>query len=509
MSDAAIDLDDVQGTILRGYRVNLARHFVLTITDAAATGKLIAALVHGDNGLPAVTTARRKVPKPAIFTNMCLTATGLATLGISAQQLASFDPAFQRGATDPASAATVGDVGPSAPQHWIGGLHDGAQVHILLSVWATDSSDALEDASARLRAAFVGSVTELYVQDGAEFPDRSVHFGYRHGIAQPAIIGAPPRKRYARDAQAPVPAGEFLLGHLNAAGGTYRVLPAELSTNSSYAVFRILEQDVAGFEAMLARYAAETGIDTELLAANMLGRWRNGNPLTLAPAAQGTPLPDAQLNNFDFVSADPATDDTLGLKCPIGAHIRRNNPRDAAVIGTDSTHHRIVRRSMPYGPQYDLSRHDPAAQDVARPGAARPGAARPDQPARGLIGYFINASIRNQFEFLSSEWNRRSDFVKAATGPEGPAAGNAGYNISGEDVFLGVNDPATSSFTLAGKGPKGSANHTLRGFSRLVTTRGGVYCFFPSIKGLLFLAALQDQPARQSQRVAASEKPAS
>ncbi|MDM5182038.1 hypothetical protein PO883_33225, partial [Massilia sp. DJPM01] len=135
--------------------------------------------------------------------------------------------------------------------------------------------------------------------------------------------------------------------------------------------------------------------------------------------------------------------------------------------------------------------------------------ARPDQPARGLIGYFINASIRNQFEFLSSEWNRRSDFVKAATGPEGPAAGNAVYNISGEDVFLGVNDPATSSFTLAGKGPKGSANHTLRGFSRLVTTRGGVYCFFPSIKGLLFLAALQDQPARQSQRVAASEKPAS
>ncbi|NHZ34088.1 Dyp-type peroxidase [Massilia rubra] len=469
MSDSAIDLDDVQGVILHGYRVKLVRHFVLTITDAGATGRLIAALVRGDHGLPAITTARRIAPKPALFMNICFSASGLAALGISAQQLASFDAAFRRGATDPASAATVGDVGPSAPQHWIGGLHDGARVHILLSLWATDSHAALEDASARLRAAFTNGVTELYVQDGAEFPDRTVHFGYRHGIAQPTIIGVP-RKRDAPDAQPPVPAGEFLLGHRNAGGGTYRVLPDELSSNSSYAVFRILEQDVAGFEAMLARFSAQTGIDIEMLAAKLLGRWRNGNPLTLTPTAQGAPLPDAQLNSFEFVGSDPATNDTLGLKCPIGAHIRRNNPRDAAVIGTDSTHHRLMRRSMPYGPQYDPD--------------------HPDTHARGLIGFFINASIRNQFEFLSSEWNRRDDFVKSATGPEGAAAGNAVYNISGEDFLAGVNDPASSAFTLPGKGPKGSANRTLDGFSRLVTTRGGVYCFFPSIKGLLYLAQL-------------------
>ncbi|HEX8615606.1 MAG TPA: hypothetical protein VF800_30345 [Telluria sp.] len=470
MSDSAIDLDDVQGIILRGYRVNLVRHVVLTMTDAGATGKLIGALVRGSAGLPMITTARRIEPKPAAFINISFSAAGLAALGVTGGQLASFDPAFQRGATDPVTAAMVGDVGASAPERWIGGLNNAARVHILLSLWVASSAEVMEDVSARLRAAFVGSVTELYVQDGGEFPDRTVHFGYRHGIAQPTIIGAPPRKRDAPDAQPPVPAGEFLLGHVNAAGGTYRVLPEELSTNSSYGVFRILEQDVAGFEAMLARYAAETGIDTELLAAKILGRWRNGNPLTLAPGAQGTPLPEAELNNFDFVSTDPARDDTLGLKCPIGAHIRRNNPRDAAVIGTDSTHHRLVRRSMPYGPQYDP--------------------ARPDAQARGLIGFFINASIRNQFEFLTSEWNRRDDFVKSATGPEGPAAGNAVYNISGEDFLAGVNNPASSSFTLPGKGPKGSANRTLHGLSRLVTTRGGVYCFFPSIKGLLYLAAL-------------------
>ncbi|NHZ87774.1 peroxidase [Massilia sp. CCM 8733] len=470
MNDSAIDLDDVQGVIVRGYRVKLVRHFVLTITDAAAASKLIEALVRGRAGFPTITSARLIAPKPASFVNISFSAAGLAALGLTAAQLASFDPAFQRGAADPVTAATVGDVGPSAPERWIGGLDNAARVHIVLSLWVASSAAVMETVSAQLRSAFVGGVSELYVQDGSEFPDNAVHFGYRHGIAQPTIIGMPPRKRDAPDAQPPVPAGEFLLGHLNAAGGTYRVLPQELSSNSSYGVFRILEQDVAGFEAMLARYAAETGIDPEMLAAKLMGRWRNGNPLTLAPTAQGTPLPDAELNKFDFVSSDAAKDDTLGLKCPVGAHIRRNNPRDAAVIGTGSTHHRLVRRSMPYGPQYD-----PAGVDTQ---------------ARGLIGFFINASIRNQFEFLSSEWNRRDDFVKSATGPEGAAAGNAVYNISGEDVLGGVNDPATSSFTLAGKGPKGSANRTLGGFARLVTTRGGVYCFFPSIKGLLYLARL-------------------
>ena len=176
------------------------------------------------------------------------------------------------------------------------------------------------------------------------------------------------------------------------------------------------------------------------------------------PDSAGSVLPVDQLNNFTYVNtANPAQDDTLGLKCPIGSHIRRNNPRNAAVVGTDSTHHRIVRRAMPYGPPYDP--------------------ARPDAPPRGLVGFFINASISNQFEFLTSQWNDRSDFVKSAMGPGGSSAGNAVYNISGEDVFLGVNDPPHSSFTLAAPGAKGANNTVLKGFTRTITTRGGV--FFP------------------------------
>jgi hypothetical protein len=144
------------------------------------------------------------------------------------------------------------------------------------------------------------------------------------------------------------------------------------------------------------------------------------------------------------------------------------------VVGTDSTHHRIVRRAMPYGPAYDLA--NPSAPSNSEP--------------RGLIGFFINGSVQNQFEFLTSQWNDQSDFVKSAVGPGGSNDGNAVFNISGEDVFLGVNDPSSSSFTLAAVGKNGTGNTNLTGFGRTITTRGGVYCFFPSISGLGYLASL-------------------
>ena len=124
---------------------------------------------------------------------------------------------------------------------------------------------------------------------------------------------------------------------------------------------------------------------------------------------------------------------------------------------------------MPYGPPND---------DV-----------KPGDPPRGLIGYFINASITNQFEFLTGQWNLTSEFVKAATAPGHPDDGNAYFNISGQDPFLGVNDPSASSFTLAKLREQGG-NTVLTGFSRMVTTRGGAYLFLPSVSGLRYLAAL-------------------
>jgi deferrochelatase/peroxidase EfeB len=470
MATPEIDYADVQGTVLRGYRVDLARHFILQVTDPAAAGAFVGALADGTGGVPGVTTAARWTSKPECFVNVGFTAPGLAALGVTQAQLATFDLAFQAGAASESASAMVGDVGTSAPAGWLGGADTWRNAHVVLSLWVHKDPAVLERVSARLRAAFAAGMKELLSHDATALPDNQVHFGYRDNIAQPTVVGAPPRKHAVPDDQPPVPTGEFLLGFANAGGGTYSVQPAALSLNGSYAAFRILDQDVVGFEKFLEEYAPGAGVSPEMLAARVCGRWRNGNPLELAPDQPGACLPMDRLNEFHYVTGDAATDDTLGLRCPIGSHIRRNNPRDGAVVGTDATHHRIVRRAMPYGPAYD-----PAS---------------PTDVPRGLIGYFIGASITNQFVFLQSQWNQLSTFVKSATGPGGSSAGNAVFNISGEDVFLGVNDPAGSSFTLAALGSAGKNNKKIGGFSRMITTRGSAYVFLPSITGLRYLAAL-------------------
>ena len=74
---------------------------------------------------------------------------------------------------------------------------------------------------------------------------------------------------------------------------------------------------------------------------------------------------------------------------------------------------------------------------------------------RGLIGYFINASLTNQFEFLTRPVEPSPEFVKSATGPGGSSAGNAVFNISGQDFFLGVNDPSTAPLRSRRSAPRG------------------------------------------------------
>jgi deferrochelatase/peroxidase EfeB len=474
MADPTLDYADVQGTILRGYRVDLARHFVLSVTDPAGARALIGSMVDGTEGVPQVTTAARWTEKPECFVNVGFTCQGLSVLGVADTDLATFDGAFKRGAADAGTAKKVGDVGDSAPSSWIGGMGDGTRVHLLISLWVSGDEGVLERVSAKMRHAFAGCMEELSAHDAQALPDNQVHFGYRDNIAQPTVVGAPPRKRQVPDDQPAVATGEFLLGYGNEIGGTYSQTPAPLSLNGSYAAFRILEQDVAGFEALLEAGAAQAGTDVETLAAKFCGRWRNGNPLELAPTAPGEVLPMEKLNNFTYVGMTaPAQDDTLGTICPIGSHIRRNNPRNEQVIGDSSVNHRIVRRAMPYGPAYDPQ--------------------KPDSTPRGLVGWFINASLLNQFEFLMAQWNQVDSFVKAATAPGGVPAGNAYYNISGEDVFLGVNDPTAAggtSFTLAYPGSKGTGNKEVTGFSRTITTRGSAYCFLPSVAGLKYLAGL-------------------
>jgi len=472
MTQAGLDWGDVQGTVVRGYRVDLARHFVLRVHDPAQARALLGSMVGGEPGVPQITTAARWRHKPRSFLNIGLTYEGLRMLGLAAASLDSFPLSFRRGAGAAATATLVGDVGESDPRHWVGGLSNADGVHLILSLWVHKDRALLDQVSARLRNAFAAAATELSAHDACALPHDQVHFGYRDSIAQPTVEGVPERKHTAPDGQPVVPIGAFLLGHPNQNGGAvYRVAPEELSTNSSFAAFRILEQDVAGFEAFLTAGASTLGIDRELLAAKVCGRWRNGLPLVLTPGTDTPtqPIPDAAINDFDYVSADPTLDDTFGYRCPVGSHIRRTNPRGQQVVGGGGHLHRIIRRAMPYGPAYD--------------------AGRPDNEPRGLVGLFINADLANQFEFLMTSWINSATFVSSVRGPGGV---NPVRNISGDDVLCGVNDPSSSSFTVpcppSATAP--AANRRLSGFSRFIITRGGAYCYIPSITALRYLARI-------------------
>jgi deferrochelatase/peroxidase EfeB len=453
MSDLA--LDEIQGFIVRTYAMPSLRVFALQIEHAVQAGQLLAALIGGDPAVPQLTTAVPWATKPDVCVNIGFTHGGLAALGLAGEHLASFAEEFVEG---PATRAPrVGDVGESAPEHWKGRLAS-RDVHALVFLFA-QSEEALEAASVRLRARFADgpAFSEVSVHDARGLPDNVAHFGYRDGFSQPAIEGGPPP--IVPDVLPKAPPGEFLLGYPSQYESfVYPVpQPQTLGLNGSFVAFRILEQDCAAFERFLTAASAQTGLDRELIAAKLCGRWRNGVPLALSPHAADPDLPLEKYNAFDYTptaQVPDAYDDRRGDRCPIGAHIRRMNPRHSVVAGNSGLKRRLVRRGLPYGPPYD-----PAHPD--------------DGIERGLLGLFIGTSLKDQFEFLMSDWANKGTFAPGLRDTRDPVLGN---NSSPDAKFL---------LPLEGK-----ETVEITGLSRFVTCRGAVYCFLPSVTAIKYLAAL-------------------
>ena len=452
----AVDLSDVQGLILRGYKMPVARHLGLHVRESSAARTFLAALVSdGDRSVPSITNAEQWTLKPDCCVNLGITFRGLAALGLPSEHLASFPTEFAEGAA--ARAARVGDTGTSAPTHWLPWLAEPGP-HLLLSLFA-QSMAALDAATRQLELAWSPGCVELGRHDGAWLPGMVAHFGYRDGLSQPTIEGDPPSG--LPDSLPRAPVGEFLHGYPSQHNEfTFPVpTPSELGTNGSFAAFRVLEQDVHAFTEFLTEQAARTGMSEELIAAKLCGRWRNGVPLVLSPETDTPhpPLPPEALNDFDYVGK---YGDERGYRCPLGSHIRRMYPRGQRVAGDGGHLHRIIRRGIPYGPSYD---------------PAHPG----DGQARGLLGLFIGVSLRDQFEFLMAEWANDGRFV-----------GGLGDT---KDPLLGANSQETGTFSIPQ--PEGPPVE-LTGLSRFITTRGGAYCFLPSISGIRCLAG----PAAPSRR---------
>ena len=77
--------------------------------------------------------------------------------------------------------------------------------------------------------------------------------------------------------------GEFILGYPDEYGITAdSPQPDILARNGSYIAYRRLEEHVGKFRKFLQQHG-DTAEEQELIAAKLLGRWRSGAPLVLAP----------------------------------------------------------------------------------------------------------------------------------------------------------------------------------------------------------------------------------
>jgi len=460
------DLPDIQGLILHGYNMPKTRHFVLTIGDVTAALTFLKNLTSG-SGLLSVTSAARWPPgmKPEYTLNIGLTAKGLEALKLPST--INFDTgnfgSFLGGAV--AAAETVFDIGPNDPSNWVTKLNrDNADLaHILLSLY-TFTPEARLEFSIKLRTMFApvipppGSpgheVLEWDIDPIIEVDPitlekyRAIHFGYTDGISQPIIdeVGLPP----LRPKQLPyVPAWQFVLrkGTMT----SYKLpSPLELGQNGSFSAFRILEQNVPAFDAFLKADGRDDAAQ-ELLASKLCGRWRNGNPVVLRPDTPGPRLSDNEMKDFDYGT------DNVGEPCPYSSHSRRSNSRGGPLVVPvgNKIAHRIMRRADAYGPPYTGT---------------------DDGEERGLAGHFICSSLFNQFEFIMSQWVNNADFAggKALSGID-PLLGNVGdvKGVPNQNVFTYWQDRKPIQ---------------VQGLSRFVTTRGGLYCFLPSITAIKWMA---------------------
>jgi deferrochelatase/peroxidase EfeB len=238
---------DVQGNILRGYRKPHVRHLVLEVTDCTAARRWLAACISGrSDGVPQITTEAPWTTKPHTCFNIGLTSEGLRAL--RAPSLDEFPREFIEGMS--ARAKKIGDTGPSAPETWPAPFNEPKRVHLIATIYA--DAIAQLDSVQHHALADGGGLKLLGALDGQSFPHDLVHFGYRDNISQPRFEGIHDPKGY-EDAQPMAPLGTVLLGYETNFEGLMWHVPKDVGHNGSFNAFRVLAQDVAGFDAARRR----------------------------------------------------------------------------------------------------------------------------------------------------------------------------------------------------------------------------------------------------------------
>lgn len=444
--DNDVDWSDVQGLVLRGYgTLPYALYFLLRIDDVEQAKASFGRIAH--DATPAT------VKPDARALHIALTAAGLRKIGVPEETMRNFSPPFREGMVESHRTRILGDTGPNAPENWRWGSTEENTPHALVMLFAATEAD-VEAYADELKTPGCSLIGEPLKARNSE--DKRDHFHYLDGLAQPRIQGAPgPAGARSGD----VAAGEMIIGYQDSRGETATY--PQYGKNGTYLVFRQMDQYVGMFYDFLKRHNPE---HPEALAAKIVGRWPNGTPVAVAP--------DAPVEEKGYDLAFDYSDDPYGMKCPVGAHIRRANPRSSladpdtnAKADRDESlrivsHHRITRRGRLYGPLW-------------RPTGTPYPEACDDGITRGLHFMCINANIANGFELIQQTWFHNTKF-------------DGLYDEVDPMVGIGQGPNGACDFSI----PRLPYRERLKDIDRFIHVRGGAYFFMPGISALKELAAL-------------------
>ena len=457
MAKTKLEFEDIQGLVLRGFKGMPQAGYAFFKIEASSPFKTwLSARLAACDITPADIRSEDVPKKPRQA--LAFTISGLDKLMGDGWLPNTFPIEFVEGMVQEHRSRLLGDVEANAPQKWNWGNDEGIDgVLIAFAETSNKVSDILDTAIAASHG-----MTEVIRHTA--YLSKTEPFGFPDGISQPVIDGTGRAKHLKEKCKQNkndrecklhiVDAGEFILGYPDGSGDLPRspaISPAadsggllqphperpelrDFGRNGSFMVIRQLAQDVEGFN----KFIEANSIPDIDLGAKMVGRTKDGKTITIDSQATND-------NDFDYLQ------DLSGMGCPIGAHVRRSNPRSTVHASSEQSslkvtnRHRIIRRGRVY---------------------------KETNGETGLIFLCLNASINRQFEFIQSTWCNDPFF----------------QGLAGEaDPIIGTQRSAAQGFTI----PHTPFRHKINSLNQWVTVKGGAYFFLPSLSALKILGTFK------------------
>ncbi len=484
MIEPVVQLDEVQGVSFPGFRKRFHEFLFFQITDLnlfrSTLLEIKPNIINSKDTLYAHEQWKLFKDEPEkgpkfIFSSLSFSISGLRIL-VNEEAKEFKDKAFKIGMKKRSS--LIGDpYSPDEDGHYSNWKIGGDRPVDAVISFASDDLDTLTSELDKFKIGIKG-INLVHHDKGALIPEAHghEHFGFADGVSQPALRGMRSdnpsefiterkfskipefqeiRKDFASPGRTLIWPGHIYFGYNRQSANNPREESSidspkgpEWANNGTFMVYRRLKQNVNSFNSFVEQEANRLNINKDFLGAKLVGRWKSGTPISRSPVHDKKigrdmnnyfgfgfrELPKLPGDSFKLAKPDPD-----GKVCPLGAHIRKVNPRDEGTdIGaaTKTPPKLMLRRGI----TFDEGQND-----------------------KGLLFVAFMSSITKQFEFLMTDWINRTEQPRSEGGHDPILA-------IGKDKFVNIKiENETHRLDLPGD---------------FVIPTGGEYFFTPSISFL-------------------------